>query len=172
MKLFTKKSNEIIKRGPHHYIFAHVALRQVCLTNPIGFFALMASPNRQKFLNDLWEQICQNCDQEGNAQFSPKDIKIETFTIGEYPAVIVQMPTPQKITEAYMLCIVLKVPLSELKQEMDNIQIRYFTLEKGINVLGEDQTFLCAWDGEMHVNYGDGPEPKLSAFIDAIKKLI
>jgi hypothetical protein len=161
------------KRTLHHYILAHVALKRVCFDDPFGFFALMASPHRQKFLDDLWTQICQNCNQEGEAHFSPRDIKIETTRVGEYPAIVVEMPTPRFIAEAHMICVVLKVPVNELQQETEKAEVRYFTLEKGINFkTGGDRTVLCAWDGESHINYGDGPVATPAAFIDAVKKLL
>ncbi len=172
MCLLNKKSEGARKQSPHHYIFAHVALRQVCFANPLGFFALMAYPYRQKFLDDLWRQIWENCDREGKDQLSMQDIKIETVTIDKYPAILVQMPTPCYPGEAYMICIILKVLLNNLKQEMDDVQVRYFTLEKGIDISGRDRIVSCVWDKEIHVNYGDGPEPTAPEFMDAIRKLI
>ncbi len=160
--------------SPHHYVFAHVALRQACFANPVRFFALMASPYRQEFLDSLWQQICTVCDQHGKAQFLPKDVNIQMGRIGEYPAIVVQMPTPCHVPEAHMVCIVLKVPIDELKSksEIPDAQVRYFTLEKGVDISGRDRTVLCAWDGEKHINFGDGPEATVMAFLDAIKELI
>lgn len=158
--------------SPHHYVFAHVALRQACFANPVRFFALMASPYRQEFLDGLWQQICAVCDQDGKAQFSLKDVSIQMGRIGEYPAIVVQMPTPRHVPEAYMVCIVLKVPIEDLESEIPDAQVRYFTLEKGVNISGGDRTVLCAWEGEKHINFGDGPEATVTAFLDAIQELI
>jgi hypothetical protein len=161
------------KQTPHHYILAHLALRQVALGNPYGFFGVMGSPQRQEFLDDLWKQICQNCDKDGAAFFTSRDIRVHTTRIGEYPAVLVEMPPAYFTAEAHMVCAVLKNPLSGVSANPENPSVWFFTLEKGEDVLtGQDRTVLCAWDGETHVNYGDGPEATPGAFIEKIKGMI
>lgn len=71
-----------------------------------------------------------------------------------------------------MVCAVLKVPLQLLSTKPENPSVQYFTLEKGVNVLsGEDRTVLCAWDGETHTNYGDGPEASPGAFMECVARV-
>ena len=72
-----------------------------------------------------------------------------------------------------MVCAVLRVPLQEASWNRENLRVLYFTLEKGVDVMtGQDRTVLCAWDGETHVNYGDGPEATPEAFIERIEGMI
>jgi hypothetical protein len=161
------------QKTPHHYVLAHIALRQVAVGNPYGFFAVMASPKQQEFLDDLWRQVCQNCDKNGPACFTSSDLSVHTTQIGNYPTVLVEMPKPHFIGEAHMICIVLKVPIQQLPARPDDPEVQYFALEKGRRVTtGEDRTVLCAWDGETHVNYGDGPEANPAAFLGRVGDLI
>ena len=161
------------KKTPHHYWFAHVVLRTVCFCDPCLFLGKIASPARQEFLDDLWRVVCQTCDKHGEADFSSRDIKITISQIGDYPAILIQMPTPHFTTEAHMVCIILKTPIEEIETIDSKLEVRYFTLEKGVNMMtGGDRTVLCAWEEDDRHNYGDGPEPTPQAFVEAITKLI
>ena len=157
----------------HHYVLAHVALRQVALSDPFGFFGMMASPEaRQEFLDDLWGQICRNCDSEGGATFTVRDLTIHTTRIGDYPTILVVMPPPQFTAEAHFVGIVLKVGITDMQETPDNPELQYFTLEKGTDESGAARTVLCAWKGETHVNFGDGPEATPVAFLRKVEELI
>jgi len=80
------------------------------------------------------------------------------------------MPTPRFIAEAHMICVILQVTVNKLQQKTEKPEVRYFTLERGINFeTGGDRTVLCAWDGGSHINYRDGPVATPAAFIDAVK---
>ncbi len=169
MRIFRKNNpGSPETKTPHHYVLAHVALKQICFQNPLGFFGLMGSPDREEFLNDLWAQVCKNCDKEGQSSFSIDDVMIDTIRIGDYPAVLVTMPKPHHVTEAHMVCIVLMVPLADMKQNGKVMKIHYFTLEKGATEEGQERTVLCEWDEDTHYNYGDGPDPTPEAFIETI----
>jgi hypothetical protein len=176
MKLwpFTRKSDKPpAKQTHHHYVLAHIALRQVALSDPYLFFAVMASPQQQEFLANLWKQVCHNCDKEGAAFFDCRDLIIHTTRIGDYPAVLIEMPKAYFVAEAHMVCAVLKVSIEELAQKPDRPEVRYFTLEKGMNMpTGADRTVLCSWKGDTHANFGDGPEANAAAFMERIKQMI
>lgn len=172
---FKKKDDdrEQEKRTPHHYVLAHVALRQVALADPYGFFAVMTSPQRQAFLDDLWQQVCERYDAEGTASFTSSDIDVQTTQIGDYPTVLIEMPEPHFVAEAHMVCVVLKVPPQQPPPPPDDPEIRYFTLEKGRSVrTGKAKTVLGAWEGGSHTNYGDGPEATPGAFLERVADLI
>ena len=81
------------------------------------------------------------------------------------------MPAPHFRTEAHMVCIVLKIPVEDFAQAKPDPEWRYFTLEKGDDpTTGKNRTILCAWEGDSYLNYGDGSEPTLEAFIAAVTK--
>lgn len=157
------------KQTPHHYVLAHIALRQVAFGDPYGFFAVMASPQRQAFLDHLWRQVCETCDKDGTARFTASDISVHTTQIDNHETVLIEMPPAHFLAEAHMICVVLKVPIQELPAKPDDPEVRYFTLEKGRKVsTGEDRTVLCAWEGGSHINFGDGPEVSPTAFLEIV----
>ena len=162
-------------KTPHHYVLAHVALRQICMANPVGFFRLMGSQNRDKFLEDLWQKVRKNCDKEGEPSFSIKDVKVETTKIGEFPTIIVTMPTPQFMAEVHMVGIVLKMNVKDFIENKipEKPVAEYFTLEKGFNLDDSERTVFCKWDATgNHLNYGTGPNPTSAEFINAISKML
>lgn len=137
-------------------------------TDPEGFTAFCGA-----FLADLWEQICQDFDKDGFASFTARDISVHTTMIRDFPTILVVMPKAHFTTEAHMVCIVLKVPIGEIKERPDNPEVRYFTLEKGTDFeTGSDRTVLCAWHGESHLNYGDGPEATPASFVAKVEEII
>lgn len=160
---------------PHHYVLARVALRQICMTNSVGFFKMMGSQNRDKFLEDLWQQVRKNCDQKGNPPFSIKDVKVETMNISEYRTVMITLPTPQFDAEAHMIGIVLRMEVKDFIENKipEKPLVEYFTLEKGTTFGGPNRTVLCKWDeAGNHLNYGTGPSPTKPEFIKAISKML
>ena len=160
---------------PHHYVLAHIAFRQICMANPVGFFSVMASQNRDKYLEGIWQQVRKNCDDKGVPSFSIEDVKVETTKIEEFPTIIITMPTPQFDTEAHMVGIVLRVNVKDFIENRlsEKPVAEYFTLEKGSNLDGSDRTVLCKWDESgTHHNYDTGPNPTKIEFMKAISKML
>ena len=156
----------------HHYVLAHFALRKFCQDDPLWFFGVMGSPQRDDFLDDVWRQVRENCDSEGSASFDISDVGITTLRIKGYPGILVNMPPPADTAEAYFAGILLKID-TNTDTHPENPEVAYITLEKGNNPYEAERTVLCGWttDG-THVNYGDGPTPTQEAFIEAIEKMI
>jgi hypothetical protein len=171
---FKKKSKKLPGKYPsHHYVFAHVALRQLVFVDAYRFFEAIASPQQQNFLEGLWKQVCQNCDEHGPASFTNRDIGIDITRIHDFPAILVQMPEPNFIGEAHMVCIVVKVSVDDMERKPDNPEVRYFTLEKGVTFgSNAERTVICEWNGALHKNYGDGPEATPESFIAKIEEMI
>lgn len=168
-----KKLSSGQKQTQHHYALAHMVLRELCFDDPLSFFTIMASSKKHEFLDKAWQIVCLHCDNAGKADFSIGEIKIDLFRLDDYPAVLITMPLPQFTTEAYMVLIVLKIPIEELNPHSENVNVGYYTLEKGINAMtGDDQTVLCEWSGESHLYYGTGPEPTPQSFIEAVSHMI
>ncbi len=173
MRPFKTSKHKPPKKTSHHYVLAHVALRQIAQNNPYEFFGVMCSTHRYEFLDDLFKQICETCDKEGSAFFDSRDILVHPTVIGEYPTLLIEMPPAYYTPEAHLVCIVLRVPLSLMPSMPENPTVLYFTLEKGsIFLTGKNRTVLCAWRGESHLNYGDGPKATPGAFMETIKEMI
>ena len=171
---FNKKSNKLPgKQASHHYVLAHVTLRQLAFLDTYRFFELMTSPQQQSFLEGLWKQVCLNCDEHGPALFTYKDVRVNITRIHDFPTILVQMPKPNFIGEAHMVCIVIKVPIGDMERRLDNPEVRYFTLEKGMKFgKSTERTVICEWNGALHRNYGEGPEATPESFIAKIEKMI
>ncbi len=73
---------------------------------------------------------------------------------------------------AYFAAIVLKIQLDDAERP-EKPEILYFTLEKSVHLDQSDRTVMCGWTADdSHLNYGDGPDPGVDAFIEAIDKLL
>ena len=153
----------------HHYELAHRAIRGYCNGNPGLFFKTMQSPHKARFLLEMiWDAVCANCDDGGQASFSSSDIEIDSYHVNECPCIVFTMPTPANMAEAHFVGIVLHRD-TDPEWVPDGPRFRYFTLEKGLEKDDSERTVLCEWTADgTHLNYGDGPETKKDLFIEAI----
>ncbi|MDP6546836.1 MAG: hypothetical protein QGH60_22915 [Phycisphaerae bacterium] len=159
--------------GPqHHYVLGHVAFRQICKTNPLGFFGAMASEERDAFCEEIWSTVCAHCGETGQPWFTISDVKITTVRAAEFPTILVRMPDPRNTAEAHLIAIVLKLE-RDTTTPPENVEFAYFTLEKGVDQDGGERTVLCSWSmDDTHVNYGDGPPVDEEEFLKAVENLL
>lgn len=158
----------------HHYQFAHHALRSFAFENPLAFLMLLASPEAQEFLSTLMAYVLEECKKTKPQPDLPiEDVALHKGRVGGYPCVVVEMPRPKAITEAFFVAAVLLADLDNLPDNPKNVELRYFTLEKGATFGGGPPTVLCEWTSDhRHLNYGDGPAPRLEMFVQALEELI
>ncbi|MCI0485291.1 MAG: hypothetical protein L0229_01695 [Blastocatellia bacterium] len=156
---------------PHHYVFAHQAVKGMVKGDPLQFFSIIASEGQRDFLDWIWDFVCEHLSGEDPGGLSASDINAATCSIKTYPAVIISMPEPRAIAEAHFIAIVLTGELSEAVAS-DQIEFRYFTLECGTHMDGTERTVMCEWSGDTHMNFGDGPEPDLRKFAEVVEKMI
>lgn len=97
-----------------------------------------------------------------------EEINIEQFSTNGYRISVVTLPKPRVSPEAYMVAIVHKEG-DPLPYNGERGSARYFTLE--YNAQGMPPV-LCEWDAEEHRNYGEGPEPEVKAFMQAIQEYL
>ena len=161
-----------ISGSRHHYVLGHIALRQICKANPLGFFGAMASEDRDQFCRDVWKTVCEHCDETGQPAFTISDVKISTVRVADFPTILIRMPDPLNTAEAHLIAIVLKLK-RDITTPPDNIEFAYFTLEKGVDADGGRRTVLCSWSmDDSHSNYGDGPPVDESRFLQAVEGLL
>lgn len=156
----------------HHYLFSHVALRQVAFAQPVGCLGVLASPNATAFLSDLWKDVDEHCRERGETStIQPSEFIVHKCCVGLFPCAIVEMPEPWFITGAYFIAILLQKPIGEIAPNDPEVTVMYYTLEKTLDFERGVQTVLCDWtkDG-THRNYGTGPEPTLEAFVKELEK--
>jgi hypothetical protein len=156
----------------HHYDFGHVVLREMCSHNPMAFFQVMATPGKDDFLANLWRITCERCDAQGPASFSYKDVAVDPARIDDYPVILVTMPRPKVMTEAFYIAVVLLTPIEQIVAGNipEKPSFGYYTLELGIAPDESEYTMLCSWIDGKHINLGEGPEAELSAFLQAVSE--
>ena len=143
---------------PHLNYFVHVALREIVQQEPFEFFTGMAADNNRDLVEDIWQQVLEQCKKEGTPDNDASDIGIITMNIKKCPAVILTLPPPELTSDAFYVGIV-----------MDGNKARYFTLELGVNKEGGDFPFLCEWQGDKHVRIKECPmNMSTEAFIKAV----
>lgn len=157
----------------HHYELAHVGLRHVALADPEGFFRIMRSGSRSRFLNDIWKQVCVHCDDDGPAPFGVADLKVSSKLIGSHSVILIEMPPAKFMAEAHMVCIAIAATALYQPADSEPPALRYFTLEN--SSFGEDdaaRTKFCEWRENQHANYGSGPEAKPEAFLERVASVL
>lgn len=156
----------------HHYSFAHEALYQICLNDTEDFFDAIYSEDQKDFLAWIWELVIEHCGDPPDS-IDMTELKVTTCNIENLPAIVIEMPTPIAITEAYAVGIVL-LPKTKGKRRMSP-RFRYFTLELSFSLFNEPEdkpsTVLGEWrDKDVHINYGRGPSPSLDNFVQSIQE--
>ena len=151
-----------------HYWFAHRVVRDACQQNPIQFFAGFSgirSDNQYKLIQWMLD-LTESLAGEPVTVLSFENLDVITDLIADCPSIIITMPPPLAITEAYMIGVVLT---GEAEEKTQDESFRYFTLELGQNADGNLRTVICEWTDEAHLNFGDGPSVSVDAFVQAIE---
>jgi hypothetical protein len=156
----------------HHYALAHYALRSAAFGDPLAYLGILASPDAREFLAQMLRSVSEHCENE-EPEFAAEDIAVHPVRVGRYPCAVVELPRPRAVAEAYFTAAVLLADLQDRTPESAPLELRYFTLEKGVVLAGPSRTVLCEWTSEgSHANYGDGPMPQLKAFVKAVEELV
>lgn len=141
----------------HHYVFAHVALRQVVQR----FGAEMPAHVRDGSLADrlahLWRGVGESLPPDDRM---PADgLTADLAVLDAHDLVLVTMPPALHTTEPHYAAIAV---------DRADSSVRYLLLEHTLNVDGTPATMLCEWRGETHVNMGAGPGPDLESFLETV----
>jgi hypothetical protein len=156
---------------PHHYFLAKVALRVAFFRNPLAVFASLDSNLRQQSLEGLWEIVSQNCDSLGPARFGIDDLAITSLPIKGFPTLLIQMPEPTEVAEAYFVAMVLLTPISALSPAKPS-EGAYYLLERADPSAG-CPTMVCGYTADgAHLNYGPGPKPTQAKFIRVLERMV
>jgi hypothetical protein len=158
----------------HHDTFAHMALRQVAFTQPLGCLSMLASPDASQFLTDIWKQVDEHCQGRGETStINPAEFVIHKFCIDSYPCAVLEMPEPWFVSGAHFIALVLMVPLDKIDPADRDAPLCYYTLERGASIEGAPRTVLRSWTKEgTHCNFGDGPPPSLEAFVEVLEERV
>jgi hypothetical protein len=142
-----------------HYAFAHRMLPSIFLNEPAKFIGTLEQAGND-FLYYLWESLGNRL--EASDLVAPEGLDCQLNQLDNDTTIaLITLPPPQQITEAYFVATVYRPPMK-----------RFITLEYGSHGDGRQRTVLCEWTADIHSNMGDGPEPTLEAFFEAVVNLI
>ena len=165
MKL-TREYVEAWKPRDQHYAFAHVLVAQGALCGRNRFLQALLN-GREKFLLDCWAKVARDLDVES---IPPQGLalEIEEYSNGK-TLVIVTLPEVEGVTECYFVGMVFSPISSKPDSSLTDERPIVRTLEFSRSLEQEkSMTMFCGWDlkdGQpAHLNFGEGPEPKLEEF--------
>jgi hypothetical protein len=157
---------EANKPRAQYYLFAHGALRELALEQPMMAFAgVLSDEPRDKTGRMLWDDCGQRVKQAGEPTWPFPGMESRMYDDGPFPMAVVKLPEAKKQTEAHFVAIVLCVDPKKDKPPPP-VPARYFTLEHG-GPGGE--TVFGEWtkDGK-HLNRGEGPAAEWEPFHRAV----
>ncbi len=143
----------------HHYIFAHVAMRNMFLTEPQRFISALKKQGRS-FLEAVWDRVGDDLPKE--EVLPHEQISLDLRNSPDSTLAIIALPPAEIIAEAILVGCYLP------KKTNSKGQPRFFTLEFGFRDDGTHRTVFCEWNSGSHLNFGDGPEATTEAFSEAI----
>ena len=154
-----------MKPRKHHYLVAHETLPLLFYRNPIEFL-VRSNEEKDNFVRIIWVKTGEKFIENLNDRLPPTGLFVQPFNQGQIYGAIFVFPEPRAITEAHMTCALGKLrKMSFDNEELDNC--RYLTLEHGESVDGSPRTVFCAWEKDgTHLNFGDGPENDIDAFLN------
>jgi hypothetical protein len=151
------------KPRPHHYEFAHRALRGIVFNPQVDLAALGRAGRLDGSLRATWAAVGE---RQGEPDRLPDyGLHGELAEIAGKPAVLVTFPVANHAVEAFFAVI---APLDPPESR------RYLTLEFSWNVVTDHPgTVIGEWraDGH-HLNLGAGPDASKSAFVARMQKLL
>jgi hypothetical protein len=137
----------------HHYVMAHIALKQIAEQDPHYFFGVLGSDKKFQLIRHLLDQVEASHPEE--APFlSEHGFNVFPSRIGIHPLVMVEMPAPERASECFYIGVVANIDLLQPDLDEANPETAYFTLELGENG-SHSSAFFCQWEGEQHLNLGE-----------------
>ena len=159
---------------PFYYELAHIALRDLAMSDPGRFLETVSGDGAHLFLHRIWNQVQIDVAPDEEIPTEPMQCNVHDLAEGRHLAVI-NMPAPERITEAFFVAAAVEPPARRLSILTRRRTCRYFTLELGESDEGEPLAIFCEWQrhkgGAVHQNYGP-IQPAGGAFVQAIRSMI
>ena len=119
----------------------------------------------------LWQDACEWADDTEPLPEEPK--LLEVYEMENYFVRLLQFPAPTTMPETYFAAIAFdpgKRSLFPWRRRRPDL--RYLALELGFTLEGTRGTVLGEWTAEGHLNYGNGPDPSVEAFLKSVGELL
>jgi hypothetical protein len=126
------------------------------------------------FLKRLWEATGEGIDEQDRRDAAGL-AALRTYEEKGYLVRIIQCPEPRHLAQNYFVAVAWKQGhRSILPWKNKPEEVRYLALESSVRMMGMDgpPSILGEWTVTGHTNYGDGPEPREEAFVEAIKPIL
>jgi hypothetical protein len=174
--------------SPHHYAFAHGALRDLSVHLMSCIFShFTKGPKRtiQARIRKLLKATDALVEDTAKCHYDVSDFKFTRHSYGDAPCLVVEMPEPQEPGEAYFVAIVSRI--SEIAVESQELEFKirggpglhkhwllnYYTLERSPGYAGGAKSFFCEWDAQgRHINHCRGPEGTVGEFLPFLKDFV
>lgn len=170
MNLFGRKSpaQPLSKVPPrkHHYTFAHKLLPAAFFDDPVKFMTAFREEG-SVYLWFCWDQVGKTLPESDRLPKGALDFRLVSLG-SNTDALVIALPTPKGMTEAHYMALVHRPAQSPTTAALT----RVIALENSADENDTPMTCLCEWAGEMHMNLGEGPEPTLDKFVDAVRAVL
>lgn len=135
------------------------ALRSATFADPSVTYGKLSSDDAPQFLRMLLDDPTVKLDE----------VRLHCRNAGNFPCVIVELPTPQGAGKPHFAGMLVTVPQRKIPETLLPSQVRYFTLEKRSDDAEDHTTVFCEWtaNGERR-SFGGGPAPRLERFLYAL----
>jgi len=161
------------KPRPHHYQFAHVLLPLRLWQNPGWFLDILQGEYAHAFLLTCWAQVAMHLN-EADILSPDGKLRCDLFGLAKgYRAAVISLPEPERMAEAHMVAVVWRPPRRRLLFLRTEPVLRYFTLELSVaDDFTTPKNVFCEWSQSLHLNYGNGPEATVTAFVAFIERFL
>lgn len=131
----------------------------------------LVTTDADNYLHHLWEKLGDKLPED--ERLEPEGLHCFLRTVNKHAIIIVIMPEPIRMLEAYFTAIAFG-PFTDVKpEELDSLPYRYFTLEMTCDPQGNDAgVLMCERRDGKHLNFDGGPAATKEAFLDAVKSFI
>ncbi|MFD0682879.1 hypothetical protein [Actinomadura fibrosa] len=162
-----------VKPRAHHYMYAHVILRDSAFLSKdglptygaMGLVGLALKGKLRAHVIDEWTQVGTQLPPD-EERIPPTGIEAEFLQLAGHDAALVTLPPPERASEAHYVVIAHHGARPEM---------RYFTLERSFPTeSGEPTAVVAEWLGpdKGRVNYGALTAPDREAFMTRLSELL
>lgn len=151
---------------PHHYLFAHRVLPKLALKHGAKMLEMAKEARLTPALERTWDDAGSGVPKDDRLGHDGLESSVHRLQAADL--VLIRLPPAQHAAEAHFVAITIPSPNDTGQPRA----VRYFALEFGWQMNDQPRTVLCEWVERSHVNMGDGPPVRASAFIAAVAEVL
>lgn len=151
---------------PHHYNFAHVALREAFFSNPSALANALRTQGTATLFG-FWAHVgAMLCQRQGGTDLvAPEGLAVTQHELGDWVSFVVDLPEPKDVNEAHFVGLLIRKPADDHPRTA-----RFLVLEASTpDPSGTPRTVLGEWLPDRHHVHGVGSEPTRDAFVEMLE---